>query len=698
MKAITPVIALFSAHSLLVPVHLLAEPTAQASPEQTDHKSKAMETILVEARLWRENIHKVPSSTTVITPELTRVDTDINAIQQATAGVSIQQSTAQQRVNIRGISSPDLSFQDPLGFFINDVALPQGASQLPALFNLESIEVLKGPQSAFYGRNTEAGAVKVQTKNPTAQTQSWFSLQAGQYRGTEQNGASQIYAGGLSGALIEDAMTANIAVRIEEDEGPYLNLLDQSNKGGAQDRLSLSAGLDYQFNTGTQLLFKTVIDDNDLGRNRFRFANGDNQTNPFVTHSDVDSFDDDKIAVHSLRIDHEFEQVHLLSITGVTHYQRAFAIDLDATPAPLPATQFALDNDAYSQELRISSIPNKQAINWLAGLYVYREDTTHSFQLSPRFITTDRHTEVEQNGQALFGQVELSFYSDWSLTLAGRLERIKKSAEQAFQTPTLALQYQAEVKHTEFLPTASLSYQATDNALIYLSYAKGYLPGDVNYSSAASAESFTFAPEFSDLFELGWKYASTDLSSSLTAYVIETKDKQIIDILPGFVQQVTNAARTESYGVELSSRYQFTPSWFGYLNLGIQKSEAKSYLTHLNPFSPAMDLSGNALPFTPEKTYALGLEYNQQAGLFAKVEVRGSSEYYFDSSNALSQPSHTLLDAEIGYQFNRIAVALWAKNVTDESVISRAVNVAGDTIVEDMLAPALGVKISGVFN
>ncbi|NUB17462.1 TonB-dependent receptor plug domain-containing protein, partial [Azospirillum brasilense] len=135
--------------------------------------------LTVEARQWKEDVQRTPGSVEVLTPQ--ELDNPLSgglpaAIAKRTPNVQIEQSTVQTRIVLRGMTSANTALQDPLGFFVNDVALPHGATQAPRLPDPAALEILKGPQGSLYGRNTEAGAIKAATADPDCAPSGWGRL------------------------------------------------------------------------------------------------------------------------------------------------------------------------------------------------------------------------------------------------------------------------------------------------------------------------------------------------------------------------------------------------------------------------------------------------------------------------------------------------------------------------------------------
>ncbi|MEM7561445.1 MAG: TonB-dependent receptor [Pseudomonadota bacterium] len=393
-------------------------------------QSNELAETVVEARLWEERSDRVPASTQRIEDLSNNATADIYLLQRLSANIGLEASSVQTRATIRGITGLDAGLQDPVGYYVNGVGLPLGGNQTPPLSMFESLELIKGPQGALYGRNTETGAIKLNSPTPDWFPSAEISINSFSVEGGDGESGGHILKFSGSNELIENRLAGRISFRGHDETGPMINQLDQSDQGGNINGGSFSAGLLWQSEQDTEVEFNILVDEQDPGRNRFRFDSGMAATDRFVTNADVEGFDDDSTRIYSNEIRHQFNRFELTAITGITDYERQFEIDLDATPAPLPATRLDLENTSVSQEIRISSATPDSEFNWLGGVYFYHESSDIEFEISPMFMTTDRNTEIEQNGRAVFGQLEYQFASNWRASFGGRYERIKQSGDQ----------------------------------------------------------------------------------------------------------------------------------------------------------------------------------------------------------------------------------------------------------------------------
>jgi iron complex outermembrane receptor protein len=648
--------------------------------------------VMVEARQWTEDVRRTPGTVDLLTPEdqAGPLANGLAGIARHTPNVLIEQSSVQTRVVMRGMTVANTALQDPLGFTVNDVALPHGAVQAPRLPDPGTMEILKGPQGSLYGRNTEAGLIRTGTADPDWQSGAEARAILGFEDGADGWSPAWTISGRVSGAIAPDKAAAALALRAEQARGPGLNLADGADDGASTDRLTVSGGLTLLPDDDTDISLKSVVERADLGKQRLRFLTGPYATPRHVTNYDAASWDDTVTAIQSLRIDHRAGPVDITAITGWTHYTRDFRMDLDGTPLPTLPTLSSHKDDTVSQELRIASPDDGARLRWLAGLYGYVSRTDLDFRIgTPRVA---RETSIDQTGIAGFGQAEYGLTQDLRVTLGARVERIDQSGRMRLTNSAGSSTFDADITDTTLLPKISLAWDVAPETMLHASYARGYLPGGYNYGNATGSDSLTYGAEHSWTAEAGVKTAlfAGRVLADLTLFHTTSTDRQILDLEPGGVTTISNAAEARIYGAELALDGRIDEVWGWFATGGLQKAEATSYRTTVNRGGTLVpvDYSGNRLPMAAEATWSVGLRYDEGGpaggdGWFGLIAANGSGPYYFDGANSLSQDAFALADAALGYRFGTIEVSLQANNIFDRNVYARAVGVPLGQLVED---------------
>ncbi|MBK1665249.1 TonB-dependent receptor [Rhodospirillum rubrum] len=677
-------------------VLLFGLPAQAEEPAASEDPVFTLPSLIVEARHWREDAQAVPGSVEVLTRD--RLETplwdSVGALPKLSPNVQIEDSSVQTRIVVRGMTSANTALQDPVGFFVNDVALPLGASQAPALFDVERMEILKGPQGSLFGRNTEAGAVRIITAEAASTAEAWASLTPSLLNAGDRWQPVYTGAAGMSGP-IGKTMTGSLAVRAQGTEGVHHNRFDDGDEGGDLDRFTFSGGLGAQAGDATTLSLKSVVDRVDMGKQRMRYLTGPYATKPYVTNYNTDAWDKKTSAIQSLRVDHAFDALDLTSITGWTSFHHDFQMDLDTGPLATRPTELDHWDNALSQELRLASREDGGRWRWLGGLHTYRQWSDISYKArTPRVV---RDTTITQTGLAGFGQGEVRLWDDLRLGVGTRVEWIGQKGNMALTSAGRRADFDATLDTVTVLPKLSLAYDVTPEVMVYGSLARGYLPGGYNYSMATGASSLSYDAEYSWTAETGVKARLWDdrLAAGLALFHTRTTDKQILDLEPGGAQKFSNAAEAEVSGLEGSLDARLTPRWSLFGTLGLQRAEATEYSTTVsrNGRQVAVDYSGKALPMAPDVTWSVGGRYDAGSGWFAQASLNGAGSSYFDSQNTLKQGAFVLADAEVGYRFKGAEVAVWSKNLTGETVYTRAVSAPLGAIVEDGAPREVGLRL-----
>lgn len=657
-----------------------------------------LETVEVVApRFWQERLDKVPGAIAVIdAQDITAGDTkDQSMLAKSGGNIHFQQTNSSTRLTIRGISAYPNALLDPVGVAVNDVYLPMGNIQLPQLFDIDRITLLKGAQGAHFGRNSEAGVLQVETANGLAQEQLWADFQVSQ---TRTNGNTNPIATGIAGfsKQLNAKVNLNSALQVTQTDGYMLDIGDNFAKGGKQHLTSWHGGIVWDLDDSTTLRFNSVVEDKDLGKEFFRYATGNFATPAYSNNYNHRSNEARKTAVHSLRVVHDFDQMAFTSITGMTRFSREFALDFDASPVALGVTTSELTDRSYSQEFRLnSSNTGDNRLNWSLGTYFAQQTTDADLNFGA--FTTRRKTKIKQKNAALFGFAEYAVTNRVRLGAGVRLDTLSAEGQQDFINPMGRNAYAVAQDETTWLPKITAAVDITDDAMLYASAARGYLAGGYNHNMANSADNFTFDPEYTWTYEIGSKNslnATTNLD--LIAFYADIRDKQISEVEPGGVARISNAAKVKSYGVEAAVKTDLSQHWQLSAALGWQNTAAVAFKTtrRVGMNVVAVDYSGNDLTLAPDRTYSIRLDYQNPAGWFGNLRLHGTSSVYFDAANTLQQPAYRTLDAELGYQTKHYKLTLYGSNLLDEHYLVQAVNTLRGTLVEDGKPREVGLQLS----
>ena len=672
--AVTVVLNLFLAPSAAAQEEEVQQETAQ---EEKSPEEYGLETMTVTAQKREENVQDVPMSISVFS-DIQLEDAGIKDtldLTRFTPNVYVRHDTAQNKIVIRGITSFIASLHSPAGFYVDDVNFPLIYMHNPKLFDIERVEVLKGPQGTLYGRNSESGVINIITKQPDNELQGKIFGEYGIYDTEHGNVDSYRTGGSISGPLIKDKLYLGLAGQWENSDGFMKNEYNDDNEAGKIDRINGRATLRWTPTDRWDISLIADAMDTDDNQGYMRFLDGLFETDRHAINWDGEYYWEQEGNGQNLRVKHEGDAFNLLSVTGRRGYEEKIATDIDMSPFPIMGSYtFKDENELLSQEVRIFSPSSHGPFEWLAGIYGFKEEV----DIDILNFFGDRITDIDIKGYAVFGQGTYTFFDRLHLTAGLRYDYIDLEGDQTYKFIDMmgnpqSIDFGKDCDNDEFLPKFSIAYDFTDNIMTYASVSKGYLAGGYHYTQATSEENFTYDPEYTWNYEIGAKtsWLNNKVIANLSAFYIDIKDKQVSEFDPILiVPEITNAAEAHSMGVELE--LQARPiqglglfAGFGYTEAKIDDWTATEMDMMTYQFV-TYDYEDKYLPDAPEYTYNLGVQYRHLSGFFGRVDLLGTGSFYHDAKNRVKEDSYELVNLRLGYEREHFDIIFWCKNLFDE--------------------------------
>ncbi|MEM1255604.1 MAG: TonB-dependent receptor [Cyanobacteria bacterium P01_H01_bin.21] len=650
-------------------------------PEEAEESEEAEEPlrILVTAERFEESLQDVPISITTLsseeiedigsintTSDISRYVPNLNIFKREVDTVAVY--------NIRGLGNSFLG-SPAVGLYIDDVPASEVISFATNLFDLERIEVLRGPQGTLYGQNTSGGVINIITKPPTNE---W------QVRTFAGVGDPGIYEGRLlvNGPIVEDNLFFRLSGAYRERDGFLDNVFLDTNPDTRQS-----------FNGRLQLLWTPAEDwDISLGATYEDVNNGapavvsPSSPNLFEVEQDFDGESDTNANTQSLRVVHRAPDFTLTSITARRDWrQDPYIADFDQSPLDAFRGFVVQEIDQFSQEVRLQS-PRDSASDWrwLIGAYYQTRDYDTEeagtkfgqdaglFGAIPDSI--DRQVaDLDNQTYAVFSQATVQLSERLSLTGGLRLEHERRDIKRArfFDTPLGSSEIEPRVEDeadwTELLPKLAVEYRFSPSLGAYASVTRGFKSGGFSPNSS-DPEFLQFDPERTWNFETGVKSSWLDerLTANLALFYISADGYQVLRNFSPNVATLVNAADADIFGLELETRARPTDGLDLVAGIGVISTRFSDFI---DPVS-GQDFSGNEAPYAPALTYNLAAQYRDLGGLFGRVELQGTSSYFLDDANELGQDAYALLNARIGYEWSRSGVYLYANNLLDEKYLT----------------------------
>jgi iron complex outermembrane receptor protein len=693
-------------------------------------ESTGLEEIIVTARKVEENLQETPIAITAFSGDalIERQVNNTNVLDQVVPNLQFADNAplagnnSSSQVFIRGIGQTDpTSTVDPgVGLYIDDVYIGNAVGGTMTLRDIASVQVLRGPQGALFGRNTIGGAILFTTRDP----------------GDEFGGTVRI--GGGTDSLIDgfvaldapfsDSFKSRFSFGMRQQDG-YVDRPDGTDLGDRDtftgtakflwtpsEQLRATLAFDYTESdeNGSPLVFAAITESATFARVASfdagcpgmtsnaqpvpmvaddRCANDLQARGPFGNNGSVPLKSTLENFGGSLNLVYGFTDA--LSIKSVTAYREIAwegVRDADNTPLPILHTLYDVEGDQLSQELQLTY--QAESLTGVVGVYYFEQtsDDIATIELNPPPPGVQRdsdNNEVDNESWAAFTQWTFNVTDKLALTAGGRYTEDKKGSypdQFDYSNPAakqVPVQWYRET-FTSFTPSASIAYRFTDDVMAYVSYAEGFKGGGWNSHfnaplTPAQQEALQkFEQEEAETIEVGLKTELADaVRLNVAVFTADYTDMQVTYRGPlpaGVAPFLTNAGKASIDGAEVEltwapSRDLLLEGSVGYLDATIDELQSKPLLI----LPPDLRV-GNTLPFAPEWQGHVGLSYTAHAGNFditPRVDATYQDTTYFDAVNTreIAQlDSVTTVNASVKFSMKDAPwhVLLAVNNATDE--------------------------------
>ena len=593
---------------LMVLVLSLPQPGFSQSSSET-----IVEELVVTARKREEGLQEVPMAVSALDGELIQ-DFNIQNVEDlygrvpglyfTTVGGAFLASDFQY-LQIRGVGFNG-GLEPAVGVFVDGMYVPQVGFDLGFL-DVERIEVLRGPQGTLFGRNTQAGALNIVTRQPSEVLAGRVEIEGAEF-GTIRGRAA------FSGPLSERVF-AGVNVQYATTDG-FSDGVNTGQKFGWSD--DTTARFNLHFAVSEQLRMSVVAD---VSKRDFLDPSAAvvlNESENYNVLADQDTDDSKETLGGQLNIEWDVsENITLTSLTGLRTAESAISVDPDSGPsdrtsvtfgpitestsvptvpihvAPQPITlsgvthDTGIDQEFFSQELRAAGVAGQ--FDWLVGGYYFDQSIrqTRAFDIGPGIpffplYIRENFTE-DRDGYAVFGQASYS-WDRFEGTFGARYsdENVEKGGQRVlniFDAVIFAFPTDGETSYDNFSTMASVAYSYSDQGLVYFTYAEGWKAGGINRFPSRDNAILPYDAEESTNLELGLKSTWLDnrLTANLAVFTVDIQGQQVLTVVPDPqgatpVTIIDNAADSTSKGVELEVSAQFTEG----LRLDVSYSTAET--------------------------------------------------------------------------------------------------------------------------
>lgn len=603
---------------LSVAIQALALATAAAGARA---QGLALEEVIVTAQKRAQSVQDVGITVSTFTGETlqTMGITNSNQLATITPNLDIRSPSGEGGVAaifIRGVGLNDFAVNNagPVGYYVDDVYVGSSNAQVTTMYDVDRVEVLKGPQGTLFGRNTTGGAIQIISNRPTRETEGYARLSVGQWESTDKN--SYDLEGAISGSLT-DALRGRLAVTAQDSEG----YMTDTTTGDEVKKKNQAARLLLEWDASDTLSFLFNLNG----------ARAEPDSDLYGTTADSDFYANAASFIPELEMDQWGTSLHVnwelangLSLTSITAYQeldKKQTEDADMNPLAMIHTYYKPDTELFSQEFRLAGETDR--LNWIAGLYYLNEKNdfkvglsgpdllTGIYQVTPDMCVSDpgglgclyftlfdggfgdfdydNHQELET--VALFGQTEIELTEKYTLTVGGRYTDVSvdfRNSARLYQSASMYIQGafglddsglpwgtpDLDQNQDAYSGKLALNYYANDDIMVYGSVSRGFKSGGFNgnyyfnpegyYSTAEQNLGLGLAPQSPDYddetltaYEIGLK--STWLEGAMTfnaaVFYYDYDDAQIFNQLTDPIvglpsQSISNADKVEMSGFD----------------------------------------------------------------------------------------------------------------------------------------------------
>lgn len=698
-----------------------SEALAENAP-QDEGAIGALNTIVVTGTKTQnaENVQDVPLAVTAFNAESLEAlkVRDIQSLSYSAPNVSLDQigtsrGTANFSIRGLGINSSIPSIDPTVGVFVDGVYLGNNGGVVFDLFDLDSVEILRGPQGVLFGRNVTGGAVLINTGNPTDYFTGKVRAAAdGPFADGGRGGANYTVSGVVSGPLVEDTLLFKLGAYYNKDEGYFTNLFDNSNHGEAETKI-LRGALEGRFGdltlTGKIDYFESD-GDGPAAQNRGTF---DRESFDFAI--DNTGLYGNEIWTGSLTAELDIGPGTLTNIFGYRDYQAVTDADIDALPAFVFHSSTETAQDQISNEIRYAV--SADAFDLTVGGFFFDQSLQYTeVRQIPVSTPLTFYGGGNQDHQVLgvFASGEFNITDALSVIAGIRWSEETKDVDITYIRPRpecSVLQGTCPTSGTNpFIPTENngfvdsdkwsnwspklgLQYEF-DDAQIYAHWTRGYRSGGYNFritnanafeAVVAANGAFSFDEEKVDNYEIGGKLQTIDgdFTLNLAAYYTDIANMQRevnqSSATAGVAQSIFNTADARILGFEAEARMQVSDNLLFSANLGVIDDSYEAILFDISGDGVIDDTDLDLrLPRVPEFTWGIGVIHELDLGssdIVTRANFQFRDEFAYTDNNFGFIQAASNLDLNMTWNtaLDGLSLSLYGKNLLDQ------VQAGGDT-------------------
>lgn len=682
---------------------------AQLQATQADDTAIGSGEIIVTAQRREERLQDVPMSISAFSGEALQAQ-GINSTKDltiVTPGLNMTQSSFSPQPTIRGIGTRGVSASEEsvVPVYIDGVYQPFLASTVLELNNVERIEVLRGPQTALYGRNSTGGAINIITYTPSEKPTMRTSLSYGRF--------NEVIAKGYA-SLGTETIQADLAALYTHEDGYLEDLQKPGQSRGWARNWALRGKIRFVPTDNLEIILAgtTMHHDDTLSNSSqpYKDNTAARRLSP-GTYVSIKPFQQNGTGTQlnqrsknaSLTVKLGLGGVDLTSIVGYDDSYLFTNSDVDGSALNVSSLPTDYYSKSWIQELYATSAGDGP-FSWIVGqTYFWRDSGAYRSQtLSGTTIASDSSGQQITKAFAAYAQGTYAFTDALKLTVAGRYTTERK--EHNFRNNLTGATTAESRTFNDFSPSATLQYTFSPDANVYLRGGKGFKSGlyaTTTPSFDATGATNSVSPEKVIQYELGTKFNVPGLFRiNLAGFYTDYSNLQV-NIRPNNISRLQNAGKAEIYGFEgeisaqpiphLNLHMGFMKLWGTFKDFPNAQGNVLRTDQFPNPTNAqtagcaplpgtpigggaacTFDASGQQIIRTPFFTISAGLNYEiplaDDSALTFSANAYHAGKEYRDADNRVTLPGYTLVNGAIGYRLpnSEVKVSLWGRNLFNE--------------------------------
>lgn len=672
---------------------------ADGAVQDGGNEHRALEEVVVSVQRYSSNLQTTPVAVSAFTAETLQQRQVVNVADMGAQVPGILVTGGQgistiARIVLRGVGQENggALFDPAVGVYVDNVYQPRPQNQWFDLFDVERVEVLRGPQGTLYGRNTSGGAIKIVTRRPSFDLTYGGDLAFGNHDAREARGY-------LSGPIVADKIAGSVGFSAKERDGILdapayggdINAVDSKSFRGKllitpNDRLDIELAASgvrdrSDIQVGSPIMVLPGVDDPAATPGR------DLRTTELLGPRDSKADSTLFTANIEYRATPSFT---FSSITGYGEVKNVTVTPLTLLPGGAPVgISWTFDDEFFSQEFHGTYTSDR--LDLVAGVYYFHES---GLQVDgpPYTLPADKDRTV--NAGAAFAQGTFKFGNGVSL-IAGLRYTIEESKLTQFYSTQRPYSQSDEKTFSDLTPKVGVDWQVNDDLFLYASYTAGFksggfnpVPPNTNTGGQGEGRPTPYDEEKVDSYELGAKYTSPHRLFRLNTAVFRAvyDGLHLPVFFPGTVSSYTsNAAGARVDGIEIEPTIQATDNLQIYGALSFLHGKYTSSFPCSLSNTSIVDCQDRDLKgLIPVKT-TVGFTYDLPIGVPGTLSLGADwqhvDKYWNNVSNTLpltATPAHDLLNGFVSWRSpsERWAVSLEGRNLTDEEFILSTVQIA----------------------